>query len=1641
MTNRTWRAAMLGITAIAAAALLTACGSAGDGPAPEATTVAGEELGPRLEVREAPTRRATLPAEAEPAQFAFVRYELDVSQALPRACLSFSTTLDPQRDYTPYVTVEPATPIALSVEGATLCIGGLTFAQQRQLTLRSGLPSLDNQLLARDETIVLDAEDRPAYVGFKGDGVILPRVEADGLALETVNVDKVHITVSRVTDRALAFRTITAGYSHAQGGYGYMGYNSDAYGLAEPIWKGEIDTPGSPNTPTTTVFPIATAIARLQPGAYFVELDQINAAGKVPDDAARAKRWLIITDLALTTFTGNDGMSATVRSIQTAKPARGVKLELIARNNEILARGESDGNGHVKFSGPITHGEDALAPRLLMAYANDGDFAILDLERSPVDLTERDIGGRSPARDVDALIYTERGVYRPGEVVQITTLIRDAAANAIANRAGALIVYGPNGLEAGRHRFEKAEQAGGVNWSFTVPQAAARGQWRIATELDGLGVVGLQNISVEDFVPQRIALDVQADTDTPMSDDEARAIDVNVRFLYGAPGAGLPVEGNTRVETDPNPFPALQGFSFGNHDEEFRETTFELDEATTDGTGRASLRLDPADAENTMSTRPLRLRTVVSAVEPGGRAVRDDVRIAYRPVAGYLGIKPGFSDGSLPLGAQAAFEVAAVDRLGALQAAQINWRLVRIDWKYDWYRAEGGQWQWRRSRNVVDIEQGVARSAAGERAAVTTSRRLDWGDYELMLADDTGAEASYGFYSGWGSQGSDGVEAPDRVRVEIPDSLPAVGKNVEVTILPPYAGEAEIVVASENVIATRTLSVKAETPTKISLPVTKEWGAGVYVMANVYTPRDAVTQPKPRRAVGVAHIAVDVAPRTFDLALSTPDVQRPLTKMTVEVSATGPREDAYVTVAAVDEGILLLTDFQTPDPAKYFFGKRRLGVALRDDYGRLLDPNMGTAGTIRSGGDQIGGAGLTVVPTKSVALFSAPVQLRNGKATVSFDLPEFNGQLRLMAIAWSASGVGSVGKPVTVRDQVPAEMILPRFLAPGDEAAATLTLDNVEGANGNYRATLNAGAPVRATTGNLAANVDRGQRSDLAATLTSTAEGISTIALNVTGPGGYNISRSYPIQTRSAWMPASRVQRAIVPPGQRFTPAADSLAAFVAGSGVVQVSFSPIPMDAAALYDSLERYPYGCTEQITSRAMPLLYAAQMAALAGRKPEGDIRAQVQDAISTLLNRQAADGVFGYWRIGDGGSTPWLGAYVTDFLARAKAAGYVVPDAALDKAYDALEAFAVRESTYSTSYDFDVYTSNWNPDTRQLLLDRSIAYAAYVLAKAGRMDKSRLRYLHDDRLRRIPSPLARAQIAAGLYMIGDNARAGSAFNQAEQAIGYTNVGDYYQTTRRDLAGVLALAAEAKQSEAVARLADRVAQNLPEPDRLTTQEKAFLLLAANALSSDQNQVNVSVAGQADVVTPGRVFRLSAAQTQTPPSFTNNGAGQLWVTSIARGSPASAPAPASEGVIAGKQLWTPDGDRINATSFRQGDRIVIQITAQAEEARTTPLVIADLLPAGFEIEAVLRPEDAGPNGPYRFLGELAELKIAEARDDRFVAALDLRDRKSYTVAYLVRAVTPGTFTMPGVVAEDMYRPDVFARTVSRRIEVARRQ
>jgi alpha-2-macroglobulin len=1587
---------------------------------------------------------------------AFVRLRAETNEAQPRACLEFSNTLAADGvNYSDYIALDPAAPFQTDVSGNLLCLAGLPLEPERRVTVRQGLPAANGDKTEYDESFTLTFADRPAYVGFAGGGVILPRAEADGLAIETVNVSKLEIEVLRVPDRILSQQEISPGEVNEEGGWNYWGFEGAAENVGVQVYEGAIDIAleGQRNSAVTSVFALGAALSDMRPGAYVVKVRDASPSagqrGTENESRASAYRWIIYTDMALQSFEGADGLDAVVRSLRTARPLANTTLTLIAQNNEELARVRTDNEGRVHFARALMDGDGPARARYIMAYGAGGDFTALDLQRAPLDLSDRGVDGRTAPGDIDAYLYTERGVYRPGERVRLMGLIRDQVGRAIADRQSTLVIYRPNGTEARRIRMTEALAAGGVAKNIDLDRGAPRGMWRAELLVDGQeAVAGDVSWSVEDFVPQRLRVrfapgeDQLRERNVVLRAGGAQAIGVQADFLYGAPGAGLAVEGEGRLVVDPNPFPDFPGYGFGKADDSFTERFFQLPPTVTDGQGAAQLMLRLPEEPDT--TLPLRVRMTASVADPGGRQVREGFALPVRLRDLYIGLKPGFENRRAGEGEAAGFDVIALNGAGARVGVRgVQWQVVREDWNYDWY-LDGGQWRWRRSGRDIAVDGASVDIPAGQPLRISKSG-LREGSYRLIVREPrSGAESSQRFGVGWGGPAEDGA-TPDMVSVIAPQDPVRPGSRARVQIRPPYAGEAQIVVATDRVVETRTVRVSPE-GTNVDLPVSAAWGSGAYILVTVMTPRDPVNLPVPRRAVGVAYAAVDVGARTLEVVAGEGLANvRPRTRVEIPVQVRNipGGERVRVAIAMVDEGILNITKYESPDPVDHFFGRRALGVQLRDDYGRLLNPNLGAPS--RQGGDSLGGEGLTVVPTRTVSLFSDIVEVRGGRAVIPLDIPDFNGTLRLMAVAWSQNALGRDAEQIVVRDPVVAELILPRFLAPGDEAQGALNLDNIEGPEGAYTVTIGGSQSARIQQAPRRFTLNRGQRQTALIPISGGALGVGRIALRIEGPQGFTpVERSYDIQSRAPFLPITLTQTTPLASGASWRAPGDALAAFQPSAQAL-ISFSNLAgIDPAPLLDSLYRYPYGCSEQLTSVAMPLLYYNTLASQAERSADARITRRVQEAATQLLDRQGPDGAFGLWGASDAQASPWLGAYITDFLARAQRAGYAVPRQPMEQAYAALRRVARLNDFGSVGYQFEVYRWPGSNDTNELMRSRAAAYALYVLAKAGQADVSQLRYFHDARLEAEPSPLARAQIAAALAHLGDRTRARRAFAMAERALGYRNTGDWYQTPLRDLAGVIALAAEAGETEMVDRLRQRLERDTPDANALMTQEQVQLLLAANALLERAGPVNVTLNGQA--MAERRVFadaqRLAAGLV-----FRNAARGAVWRTLQTSGAPRQAPAAMQAGYALDKSVFTMRGAPAGG-AIRQGDRVIVVLSGQPEGARTYPTVLVDLLPAGLEIETVLGPQDGAGgmtgydgvsrDGPFAWIGAISGAQVAEARDDRFVASAELRGNFRY--AYIARAVTPGRYTMPAAHVEDMYRPGVMARTATSAITIAPR-
>ena len=1595
----------------------------------------------------------------KPAEFAVWTTRLDTRTTSPSACIRMSRQLDPSRSYGDFVSVSPdlGHPTAVTVNGDELCVADVGYVS-RSITLMKGLKAADGETLADNVNVAFAPGSKPVYVGFAGEGVILPREDADGVALETVNVSRLHVQVWRVADRNLVRKSISAPAPTAEGEYSYDGGDDGVGDDGRLIWEGDVAVKGAADQQVTTVFPLGAVLKTLEPGAYVVAAKDASGLKGAPakpgelseDRPAQARRWILFTDMALQAYDGSDAFDVTVRSLKTARPLPGVRLALVGKDGGDLASASSDNAGHVRFARALLGGENGAQPSRLMAYGPQGDFTVLDLDRAPVDLSKQDVDGRTPpgatpkvgkaatdpAGAVDGFVYADRGIYRPGEVAHVVVLLRDGQARAVKNRKGALVVRRPSGLEFVRYRFSGAP-TGSVNADVTLPPAAPRGVWRVSLEMEGSDAAsGGASFDVEDFAPQRLAVALAASPDKPMQAGEVRRVPVAAKFLYGAPASALAVRSDTRISADPDPFPAFQGYAWGDQQSPFAEKLIDGPPTVTDGAGNAIAVVDPRSLGP--QTSPLKAVLTANVFEPGGRPVSEQATLQLHLKPLYLGVKIVSGSGDEPV---QTFEIIAVDANGRRVAApHVSYTLISESWNYDWFE-QNGRWSWRRTSRDIPVAQGDLAVAAA--APARFSRKLPWGDYRLVLDDPaTGAHSVIRQSAGW-SAPSDDVEAPDNARVSAARTDYRTGDTVNVHIQAPFAGEAEVAVATDHLLALRQLHVPAG-GADVSLKADPSWGGGAYVLVSVVQPRDPVASPKPRRALGLTYVPLEPVGRKLTVDIGTPakiDSKAPVVASIV-VHGLAPGQRAHLTLAAVDEGILRLTHQKNPDPIDWYFGKRAFTMAYRDDYGRLLDPNLGAAAAVSFGGDEVGGASLSAVPIRTVALWSGTVDTdASGRVTIRLPAADFNGQLRLVAVAWTDSAVGAGSTDMIVRQPVVAELSLPRFLAPGDHAQATLELDNVEGRAGPYA------VGIVGRNGPLVAwrhvyNLARGQRIiDRVEITASRAASVGAVGLAVRGPG-VSVNRGYPLQTRPGWGPVTRADLAVQRPGESYTPPAALIGDMTAGAVSLTVSYSALAgLDPTPIAEALSHYPFGCSEQLSSTGAVALYAPDLATNPRRQ------GALATATQKLLDREALDGSFGLWRAGDGEASPWLGAYVTDFLIEAKANGAPVPDAALQRALNAMRAVSKPDGFSSVGYQMEIgagpgLSEDLAKAQTRRLRSRAAAYALYDLARFGQGDLARLRWFHDVGFGDERSPLARAQIGAALAAMGDRGRAHDSFVQALAALGYQDPDDNYQSQLRDLAGVVALAYEAGEVDLARGLQTRLENAVRAPDSLNTQEQAFLLRAAHAMAASAGPVSVQASG-ANPVGPNRwaVARLADAR------FVNQARGAVWRTVTVSGRPTTPPAATASGLKLDKRLFGLDGHPVDPAKLKQGDRIIIRLSGGAAAQRPELTVIDDALPAGFEIDSTLTPADAQGEkddngklkaGPFAFLGQLTSAQVQEKRDDRYVAALTLAGRRPFALAYVVRAVTPGDFYLPGAEAKDMYRPAISARTAHGRTIIA---
>lgn len=1569
-----------------------------------------------LDLREVAEVRGQYEKMRDEHGFRLLDYTVDSDSASPRACFQFSEELAKRTDFSPFVALAGADKPALSAESKQLCVDGLKHGERYNISLRAGLPSTVKETLPKSAEFNVYVRDRKPFVRFTSRAYVLPRAGQRGIPVVSVNTPAVSIDVFRIGDRNLINTVVDSDFQKTLSRY-QLSDLGDERGVK--VWSGELATAPTLNQDVTTAFPVDQALGDLQPGVYVM-----TAAPKGPssdDDSTLATQWFIVSDLGVTAYSGNDGIHVFVNSLATTDAVARAEVRLIARNNEILATRKSDEAGHALFEAGLTRGEGGLSPAMLTVSGEKTDYAFLSLKNNAFDLSDRGVDGRAVPPGADAFVYAERGVYRSNETVYLTALVRDGQGNAITGGPLTLVIERPDGVEF--RRAVLADQgAGGRTLAVPLNSAVPTGTWRVRAFTDPKGTsVGETTFMVEDYIPDRIEFELTS-KDKQIKAQRPVELKVDGHFLYGAPASGLQLEGDMLVAPSAQR-PGFPGYQFGVKDEETtsneRTPIENLPESDANGAATFPVSLD----KQPTSTRPQEAQIFIRMAEAGGRAVERKIVLPVVPAIAMIGVKPLFEGTSVAEGDKASFDVVFVSADGkTLPRDGLRYELLKIESRYQWYR-QNSYWEYEPVKSTRRVADGDLTIAADKPFRITLSPQPGRYRLDVRSNEADGPLTSVQFDVGWYSDGS--ADTPDLLETSIDKPEYQSGDTMTVSVNARTAGKLTVNVLGDRLLTTQTVDVKEGTA-QVRIPIGKDWGTGAYIVATLRRPLDAAALRMPGRAIGIEWFGIDKKARTLAVNLSPPSLIRPRStlKIPVKVDGLNPGEDAKVVIAAVDVGILNLTNYKPPAPDDYYLGKRRMTSEIRDLYGQLIDGMQGTRGQIKSGGDA-GAAELQGSPPtqKPLALFSGIVTVgANGTAEVSFDIPEFAGTARVMAVAWTATKLGRATTDVTIRDPVVLTATLPRFLLNGDQGTVNFEIDNVEGAPGDYTLNVKAAGPVKmsgspATTVKLAAK----QRASLSLALDASAAGTATLDVDIKGPNGLTLARRYALDVKPATQVLARRSIRTLAKGESLTLTADMFSDLVPGTGSVSISASlSTALDAATILKALDRYPYGCSEQITSRAMPLLYVNEFAAGAHLAMDVEVDQRIRDAIERLLARQGSNGSFGLWSAG--GDDAWLDAYVTDFLTRAREKGFAVPDALFKNALDRIRNSVV------------------NANEPEKDGGRDLAYGLYVLARNGAAPIGDLRYLADTKLNNLATPIAKSQLAAALALVGDRNRAERVYGAALESLAPKPVLEFgrtdYGSALRDAAALVSLASEgnaprATLTQAVARV--ETARGLTP--YTSTQENAWLVLAARALAKES--LSLDIDGQPVKTAVYRSYKASDMANK-PLRITNTGDAPVQAVISVSGSPMTPEPAASNGFKIERNYFTLDGKPADISKVKQNDRFAVVLKITEAKPEFGHIMVSDYLPAGLEID---NPHlvSSGDTGTLDWIEDGEEPEDTEFRDDRFTAAIDrAADGKSvFTVAYVVRVVSPGRYVLPQAYVEDMYNPSRYGRTGTGRVEV----
>jgi alpha-2-macroglobulin len=1398
-----------------------------------------------------------------------------------------------------------------------------------------------------------------------------------------------------------------ASYGEDEGeDYGYRSY-SDAM-AGDIIYTKEIDTRSLPKSGSGRLLNISQFEDRLpeSKGIYHVMIRSTK------DYWVRDSRFISFSDIGLIAKQGQDKMFVFANSLKTANGIEGVTINVYGNNNQLVGTGATNADGVAEV--PIAVKNYAgFKPAMVIAKTAD-DFTYLPFSKTKVNTSRFDVGGkRNNTTGLDAFIYAERDIYRPGEKINYSLLLRDKNWKSSGEIPVKIKFLLPNGKELKSFRKSLNEQ-GATDGSLDISTSAITGSYSLELYSSNDVLLGTKNFQVEEFVPDRIKVSAKLDKPYLQPSDKA-SFQINAVNFFGPPAANRKYETEIQVKQKQFASKKYAGYDFTlENQKEFFDK--DVREGTTDANGDAVVDYTvPALYAN---TGLLQANFYTTVFDETGRPVSRNVSSDIYTQNIFNGMK---TDGYwyYALNQPVKFLLISLNKDGNVITSSARVEVIKHEYRTvlsrngSYFRYESQQ----EDKVMIDNEITV-----GENTVYNYVPRSP-GNYEVRVyRPGANVYVSKNFYS-YGSWGADNtsfeVNTEGNIDIELDKESYNSGESAKLTFKTPFSGKMLVTIETDHVLSYQYVDVAKKLAT-IDLKLTSEHVPNIYVTATLIKPHEISGIPL-TVAHGFQNIKVEEKGRKIPVEITAQKSSRSNTHQKVRVKAV---PGSYITLAAVDNGVLQVTDFKTPDPYSYYYQKKALQVNAFDMYPLLFPELRGRLSSTGGDGELSLDKRVNPMQAKRFKIMSYWSGLKkangNGVAEFEFDVPQFSGQIRLMAVAFKDEKFGSSENTTTVADPIVLSSSLPRFMSPGDTVTVPVTITNTTNKIANGQASVSISGPVKVLGAN-AQSISINPNSEGRAVFQIVAAptvNVAKITINVNALG-----EKFRDETEISVRPPSTLQKIsgggsiVGGSSQKINIPQNN---FVAGSFKYDLIISRSPV--AEIYNQLRylvQYPYGCTEQTVSAAFPQLYYGDFADAMGVKngSQQNANINVMEAIRKIKMRQLYSGGVTLWD-NEGTEHWWATVYAAHFLLEARKAGFDVDNSLIETMLSYLSKRLKTKETISYYY---------NRNQNKKIAPKEVAYSLYVLAMAGRTDVSVMNYYKANQgLLALDSKYL---LSAAYATSGDKRSYTQMLPHSfsgEESVQETG-GSFYSALRDEAIALNTLVDIDPGNAQIPSMRKHVADRLKSDPWINTQEASFSFLALGKLARLEGKSNVTaeikVNGKSFAKVDGDWKGSSDQLKSNSVEIVTKGNGRLYYTWVAEGISTTGEYKQEDNYIkVRRQFYDRYGSPISGTTFKQNDLVIVELTL--ENAYNSPIeniVLTDLLPAGFEIENPRTKEIPGMD----WIKNEATPVALDVRDDRinlFVNAYASKQR----FYYAVRAVSLGQFKQGPVSADAMYNGEI---------------